>query len=360
MRTSVTDRMKQLLHEPKASSITLEQMRFRCGVASDDVHGLSWVKWFLKPSFHATKEPPNWQIVFHRNDRLCRELLALVERGPYQEVYPCILRGTVLFVCQEIPVGPFRLLYEVEVRAFYAALPEEHKLLILSGKENLGSITGVMRAVREFSSLEHQRRSGIVLRAAAVEQDGWATLILARNPQQRMASLIRLLLNGAKLISSEWTILCPTPGGIRVVGVPSVAVLRLGDLNAFPNFQARLERQRHDYRVCVPDFKEPGVWRISPLQLSSLSGTVVIGGARLGKLFFVGDDTARTEQLDPLQGKTRLQGYIVNFTESKRFFFPGIYPVDDQSCKHTVEQMSLAASLQAECWQLSGEEIGNG
>lgn len=352
-------RLTAALREPRSASVTLDQLGFRGKVVSDDLRALAWTEWFLRPSFSRVKEAAAWEITFLRDDELFAELSRTPEERR-QRVQSWVTHAAESERCWEAAQAPFRLLYDGELDTFCAVAPQERKILVVARANNPRAQGVLMRSLRELASLRHQRHGAVILHAAAIEQHGQATLILAPKRGGKTTFLIAALLGGARLIANDRVALYRRPEGIYAAGIPTIVSLRPGTLELFPQLQAELSERRLHFWRRPRDPVHTGEHSIAPLQLCRLTGAGVVPEARVSRLLCLRPGNGDPKRLEDCQTLGQLRQQVFDYTDAQRHFFVSLCPLEEARFREAAERMLRELCCQAESWEYPREGNGAG
>jgi hypothetical protein len=295
---------------------------------------LQWLQAFMAPHFRTS--PPgkaDWQVGYRANEQDYENLLALLRPYPREEIPSHLPDGRPL-THREFFVPGMRVLQNDEFGALCCAWPEQKQLLIAAPADQENLRFYFARAVRKLTTLYHNSRGGVVFHAAAYEQEGATSLVIAPKGGGKSTYLIRSLLSGARLITNDRALTYLEGDKVAVRGLPNIITLHPGTFALFPEFFSRLEKGR--YRQLKARGKEAGRRRITAAQLCRATGASFRTRGVISRVIFISPEF-NPAPVPPEAARALMREAIFDYAERKRIFFSSLSPVDGDAFRRQAD-----------------------
>lgn len=349
MRGHLARRLETAMRAPRKASLRLRQLSFCAEVASDDLRALAWTRRFLHPFFRVATERPVWRITLLRDDDLCHEIGDLIAVSNAWELRPYVMHSHRKPVSEAASLGSLRLLRDREFETCCAASVEDREVLIVAERDSSVAPVALMRAVRELTCLDHQRRGGVIAHAAAFEAGGTVTIAAAPKFGGKTTFLIRALLDGARMVANDRVVLMPGPVGVRAVGMPTIMPVRDSTFDLFPSLQSQVAGRQLHFRPLSQSERRERTPSISPMQLASLTKAAVVTEGPLSRALFLTEGNGLPARLNADEAQGLLEESLFDFTDVEGLFFAGIFPLNGDVFRESSRRLCREACESAEC-----------
>jgi hypothetical protein len=297
-------------------------------------------------------ESGDWELSYLCDTQAFTLVTAALQETPYLETRARNFKRKP-YLHREYHISGILLQFNDEFGAFCCAWPKQRRLLLLSPEDNESRQLFLARAARKLTVLHHQRQGAVVMHAAAFEQAGEATLVVAPRKGGKSIFLIRHLLGGAHFITNEHAFLYHHKDEIWVRGMPHVISLRRDGLAFFPKVLERLDQGSYQE---IDSYKQTSDrFSINAKQLCHLTETSFCAAAPVAKIVLISPEFEEAGVLPAQQADNLLRESVFDYPERRRIFFSSIYPLDLTSFRNQVDalvgQLTGRCEIRKQGWQ---------
>lgn len=315
-----------MLDSPSAYVRRLALHGFRIQVDTITPDPLRWLCTFMSP--HYRNHPAgqhNWRISYRPGTAVYNEVVTALDTIPSVEIPSSIPSGRSLSHREYLLPG-MRALYNDEFNAVCLAWPDEQRVAIIPSQDDEAGRLYLARAVRKLSTLYHQAHGAVVIHAAAFERGGTATLVIARKGGGKSTYLIHELLDGARFVANDRSLLYERNGNIMVRGLPNIITLHSGTFALFPQLFQRVTN--NGYHNVLKRGIEDGRRRLTSSQLCRALNAPTRAEAPVAHVIFLDPSVQTRRKLEHDNILNSLQSAIFDYADRKRIFFSSLAPVD--------------------------------
>jgi hypothetical protein len=344
-----------MLDTPSAYTRRLVLHGFRAQVDTVSPDPLQWLCTFMSP--HYRNHPAgqhNWRISYRPGTAIYSEVLTALEAVSALEI-PSRIPGGRSLTHREYLTSDMRALYNDEFGAVCLAWPDEQRLAIIPSKDDEAGRLYLARAVRKLSTLYHQAHGAIVIHAAAFERDGTATLVIAQKGGGKSTYLIRELLDGARFVANDRSLLYERNGKIMVRGLPNIITLHSGTFSLFPQLFNRVTN--NGYRNVLKRGVEDGRRRLTSSQLCRALNAPTKSEAPVARVIFLDPSVQVKKKLEGDSTAMLLQEAIFDYTDRKRIFFSSLSPVDWDEFRCNADSICEKIAASCQCYTQGWDAI---